>query len=206
MKILVIEDKARHRKSAEKTLAGHDVTITESFDEAMRLLAIRPDEEKVKLFLREAGFPEPHELKDKDQDRRTAYWTAYHRAEYKFLAPIPFEVVLTDMMMPMSQSRVLRLEFYNPIKQVPYGFIITLKAALLGAKFVAMVTDTNHHAEAMSAALDHIDAYYGTATGLNPVFTINGARVAFVHAVFCKAEGEWESCKDWGKILADLTA
>jgi len=143
MKILIIEDKEMHRKSAEVTLASHDVTIVDSFDKAkdqMNLIGVKGSQ-------------------------RT----------------FPYEVVLTDMMMPMCQS-VLTQNF-NPVEQVPYGFVIALKATLCGAKFVAMVTDTNHHKGAMSAALDSLgDSYYRDC--FKPNFTINGAKVMFVHAPF----------------------
>lgn len=137
MRILVIEDKEAHRKSAEETLAGHEITIVDSFDKAMDLLS-------------------------KDST--------------------PFEAVLTDMMMPMSRQ-TLAPGVFNPSEQVPYGFILALKATLCGAKFVAMVTDTNHHQGAMSAAIDHLgQAYY--RNGFKPNFVVNGAKVMFVHTPF----------------------
>lgn len=113
--------------------------------------------------------------------------------------PLPYEAVLTDMMMPMSRS-TLSPESYKHGEQVPYGFAIALRAALRGAKFVAMVTDTNHHMGAMSAALDHLgDMYYQRS--FKPNFSINGATCMFVHTPF--TEG---GSKDWGQVLKDLTA
>jgi hypothetical protein len=94
--------------------------------------------------------------------------------EKELVAEIPdFDVVLTDMKMPMSKQTLGQGIFQHGV-EVPYGFPIVLKAAKAGAKFVAMVTDTNHHQGAMSAAIDHIG---GT-------FTIEGAEVLFVHARF----------------------
>lgn len=163
MRILVVEDKAPHRKSAEETLAGHEVTIVDSFDKAMEILP-------------------------KDS--------------------APFEAVLTDMMMPMSR-KTLAPGVFNPSEQVPYGFIIALKATLCGAKFVAMVTDTNHHEGAMSAAIDHLgQAYY--RDGFKPNFVVNGAKVMFVHTPFvvdvvpkscpsCDGTGRCEYCEGTGK-------
>lgn len=138
-KILVIEDKAMHRESAKATLAGHDVTIVSSFDEAMDLMKLGSDT---------VNF---------------------------------FDVVLTDMMMPMSW-RTLGDSVGN-LGEQPYGFIIALRAALCGAKFIAMLTDTNHHRGPMSAALDHVGgAYYDE--GQKPNFVINDAHVMFVHTPF----------------------
>jgi CheY-like chemotaxis protein len=188
MKILVVEDKQIHQQSARDTLVGHDVTIIDSFDEAMRLLV--------------AGS---------------------------------FEVVLTDMMMPMSRKTLAR-DLYDPEVQVPYGFVIALRAALCGAKFVAMLTDTNHHKSAISAALDHIGG--ASYHAFKPNFEINGAKAMFVHTPFvkdvigkgscywCDGSGSCETShgivkctectngqrdildqvrKDWGRVLADLT-
>ncbi len=216
MKILVIEDKEMHRKSAKLTLAGHEVTIVDSYDKAMELL--QPQME--------------------------------------------FEVVLTDMMLPMSESG-LAYGIFKPSEEVPYGYVIALRAALHGAKFVAMVTDINHHQGAMSSAIDELgnSTYEETFT---PNFVINGAKVMFVHTPFvqkltkdvpcdrcrenpgvcsrcngtgwenepgarpqdcrqcvgtdaigkcsqCKGAGKWDrmdktDAKDWGKVLADLIA
>lgn len=106
----------------------------------------------------------------------------------------PYEVVLTDMMMPMSEKTLVS-EAFNPSEQVPYGFVIALKAALRGAKFVAMVTDTNHHMGAMSAAIDHFGCGTYYTNGCKPNFVINGAKVVFVHAPFVEdAGGPCKSC------------
>lgn len=260
MRILVIEDKEAHRKSAEETLSDHEVTIVKSFDEATDLMKRKIDEGNVQRLLAEAGFPTKPDPKDKD--RWNAYWKAHDEAEAKSVIPFSFEVVLTDMMMPMS-NRTLAPGVFNPSEQVPYGFIIALKATLFGAKFVAMVTDTNHHQGAMSAAIDHLGrAYY--EDGCKPNFVVNGAKVMFVHTPFvqkitkdvpcdrcaenpgvcsncngtglnknpdwkprechscshtdtvgkctqCKGTGRYDrtdtlDTKDWGKVLADLTA
>jgi len=149
MKILVVEDKEMHCKSAEETLQDHELTIINSFEGAMGVM----DEE----------------------------------------GNFPFDVVLTDMMMPMSREK-LASEFFNFGEQVPYGFVIALKAALRGAKFVAMVTDTNHHAGAMSAAIDHLGDCYYRERGFKPNFVVNGAKVMFVHTPFIEEFRKDASC------------
>lgn len=207
MKILVVEDKEMHRRSAEETLAGHEVTIVESFDEAIKLMDRRIDKENVQRLLIEMGFPTRPDSKDKD--RWDAYWRANDEAEAKSVVSFPFEVVLTDMMMPMSRE-TLAPGIFSPGEQVPYGFVIALRAALRGAKFVAMVTDTNHHEGAMSAAMDHLGhAYYHN--GFKPNFVVNGAKVMFVHTPFlhevlgkkacnmCGGSGSCRLCKGTGQ-------
>jgi len=145
----------------------------------------------------------------------------------KILRPWPhnenfdFEVVLVDMMMPMSKETLVP-EAFNADGQVPYGFVLALMAAHRGAKYVAMVTDTNHHEGAMSAALDNLcPSYYDDLSAKYvTLFTIEGAKVVFVHAPFvyrkgskapfehqmecCSMEGCSEEGKDWGRVLKDL--
>ncbi|MFH0874054.1 MAG: hypothetical protein V1846_04440 [Candidatus Komeilibacteria bacterium] len=256
MKILVVEDKEMHRQSARDSLAGHDVTIVDSFDAAMGLMAKKIDDENVTRLMTEAGFPATPDRNGGDEEWK-AFWKAHREAEAKSVVPFPFDVVLTDMMMPMSRQ-TLASEAYHPAEQVPYGFIIALKAAKVGAKFVAMVTDTNHHKGAMSAAIDHLGTSY-YREGFKPNFGVNGAKVMFVHTPFyrevlgqkdceyCYGSGKCQYChgsgqrhdeyvdgecngchedvgkcrtckgtgkqddvrqdrKDWGQVLADLTA
>lgn len=95
-----------------------------------------------------------------------------------------FDVVLTDMTFPIELGGA-----YNPRLATGgegiiahYGFVIALMAALRGAKYIAMITDTSHHAGAMSAALDFIGTHGYYRESFSPNFVINGARVMFVHA------------------------
>lgn len=179
LRILVVEDKASHRKAAEETLSGHELTIVNSFDEAIEIMKEKVDQDNVQRLLVEAGFPE----RPADKALRDAYYKLRDEATAKSTIPFPFDVVLTDMMMPMSRKTIVP-EVFNPEEQVPYGLIIALNAASRGAKYVAMVTDTNHHQGAMSAAIDHLgSAYYHDGT---PSFSVNGAKVLFVHAPFIK--------------------
>ncbi len=111
-----------------------------------------------------------------------------------------FDAVLTDMMMPMSKDG-LAYGTYKPEEQVPYGLILALQAAYRGAKFVAMLTDTNHHNGAMSKALDLLGpAYYDSSDGDSNVatkvkrFEINGAKVVFVHTPFTQTVEKGAVC------------
>lgn len=191
MKILVIEDKAANRKSAEETLGGHEVAIVSSFDEVIKVLEKeRVDEEKVKQSMIDAGFRVQPQVRYGlgMYPRDVEYWRLYREAEQKYVIPFPFEVVLTDMMMPMSYAK-LAPTACNVRGEVPYGFILALRAVMCGAKFVAMVTDSNHHDGPMTAALDLIgEPYYGGYEANNPgelnVFNVNGAKVVFVHSPF----------------------
>jgi CheY-like chemotaxis protein len=217
MKILVVEDKEKHRKSAEETLAGHEVTIVGSFNEAMNLLKRKIDNENVKRLLLEAGHPTKNPYYE-DGAKQKIYEEALFEAKEKSTIPFPFTVVLTDMMMPMSRE-TLAPGVYKPDELVPYGFIIALMAARAGAKFVAVVTDTNHHESAISAATDYLaPSYYRWWHNLHAeeagdapkTFNINDARVVYVHAPFIdEKRANWSDevyAKDWARVLADLTA
>lgn len=112
-----------------------------------------------------------------------------------------FDVVLSDLMLPMSRQ-TLASAAYHPGELVPYGFVLALRASLVGVPYVAVATDINHHKNAVSAALDKLeirDANSYWYDGLRPNFTINGTKAFFVHAPFTKA-----GAKDWGKILEAL--
>ena len=186
MRILVIDDKQKHRDSALQTLKGHELVIASRFDQAMGLLT------------KEAGF----------------------------------DAVLTDMIMP-TQLKPGPRQMYNPDIPAPYGFVIALRAAQLGVRMVAMITDQNHHNGPMSAALDYLSRYYYPEEyiGEHCISTGNGVML-FVHAPvikeymenavchYCNADGSYcTACdengritgnvyhrKDWGKVLGDLVA
>lgn len=187
MKILVIEDSARHQESARQTLVGHDVTIVGSFDEALGATAKYYDyaNKKCKAVLtKENGF----------------------------------DAVLIDLMMPVSNSPTLIREPYKPDDQAPYGMILALLAAERGAKYVAVVTDTNHHDSPMSNAFDQLGPSYYRGSRIIK-YTINGAICTFVHTPFiqvsdagvrpgcemrCICKGDALCSKDWGRVLRDL--
>src|SRR3989338_8860011 len=162
MRILVIDDKQNHRDSALTTLQEYDVTIAASYDEAIKLMEVRYDSAVEEQHLRAAGITKqnPGYVNTEEGKREwKAYWDARRSALNAAEIPFPFEVVLTDMMMPMGDWGTLR-DACDPSQHVPYGFVLALRAAQRGAKLVAMVTDTNHHKGAMSAAIDHIGGSY----------------------------------------------
>jgi hypothetical protein len=70
-------------------------------------------------------------------------------------------------------------------------------AALNGAKYVAVVTDTNHHDHPASAMLDAFDSrcpHEHARKGQPPRFIINGARTGFYRAPMVHVEGT--TCPD----------
>lgn len=191
-RILVVEDDPQHQQSARDTLSGHDVTVVGSFDKAMALMTTRYEDVQRDQILREAGYPEEPRHED-DHLRRKAYLHLLGLILRGVPISFPYEVVLTDMKLPMSRQ-MLHPDAYIEGEQVDYGYVIALRAALCGAKFVAMLTDTNHHKGAMSAALDYL-ATPNYSSGLPPNFTINGATCMFVHAPFVEKRENHAPCQ-----------
>lgn len=86
----------------------------------------------------------------------------------------PFEVVLCDMMMP--PPTYLQRKIWLPNEdQVAIGFPLTLIAVRAGAKYVAMVTETDHHEDPMCAVLEAINGY----DNLHP-FKIDEAKILYL--------------------------
>ena len=197
MKILVIEDKKIHRDSAVQTLAGHEVVIVDSYAKGIEALSTSVDYQLMERLATEAGHGKyPHGSPD---EVKSAWQKVENNLREQARNRPDFDAVLVDMMMPMD-SDTLAPGVFNYKEQVAYGFVLALRACQVGAKYVAMVTDTNHHKAPLSAALDKLgSAYY---SGHEPLFEINGAKALFVHTPFTeKGAGE---AKDWGRVLQHL--
>lgn len=166
-----------HRKAAEETLIGHKLTIVSSFDEAIKVMSTQVDYKELNRLTEQAVGKL---AKDAPQAERTAWYAKQDELKPQVTTTPDFEVVLTDMNMPMSHQTLAPGVFKR--EEVPYGFVLALRAAQIGVKYIAMVTDTNHHKGAMSAALDHLgSAYYSSKE--KPI-EMNGAKVLFLHAPF----------------------
>ena len=112
--------------------------------------------------------------------------TGYEEA-MQILGNEKFDVVLTDLQMPMS-SRTLGSDAFKLGELVPYGILLMIEAAHQGAKCVAVVTDLNHHADWVSAAFDH----FGYSV------QIEGAKVLMMHSPMK------DGAKDWAAALNRL--
>lgn len=108
-----------------------------------------------------------------------------------------FDAVLSDLLMPAS-ARAMAKEGLKYIGQeMPVGFAFTLVAALNGAKYVAVVTDTSHHDHPASAMLDAFESrcpHKYNSSGTPPRFVINGAKVGYYHSPMTPVEGT--TCTD----------
>ena len=112
--------------------------------------------------------------------------TTYRQA-LDALKQVP-DVVLTDLMLPASDETLGpdAIAAYAG-QEMPLGFVIALLAAKAGCARVGVVTDLNHHAHPMSAALDHF----------NQPLDINGAKVVFTNR-------GGEDGKPWRDVLEQL--
>lgn len=112
-----------------------------------------------------------------------------------------FDVVLTDMELP-----IMRTPSFSSVPSdqelAPFGLIIALRAAQVGVKYVAMVTDTNHHQTAMSNAIDMIAPAYFPGDSRSALH-IGTSKVLFVHAK-TEENGQGVRVKQWREVLDGL--
>ena len=105
------------------------------------------------------------------------------------LAKEKFDVVLTDLHLPMSSQ--MMGDKFRLGELVPYGMLLMIEAARRGAKLVAVVTDLSHHEDPFSAAFD----YYSRFS-----VKIEDAKVMMLHARLTV-----NGAKDWADALDRLT-
>ena len=163
MKILVIDDTQAHLDAAKQTLVGHDVTCCATHEEAIKLLS---------------------EGNNRDTSRCCALWKQYmvegihfgdalDKAEVETWLPY-WDVVLTDLLMPAGPMKQAGSGCQYVGQEMAVGWALALTAARTGVKYVAVVTDTNHHYHPASAMLDVFNRHF---------FTIDGARVHMTNHV-----------------------
>lgn len=180
MKVLVIDDKAANREAAKQTLTGHDLTVVGSWDEAVKLLEVRYDEQAIKAKLVAAGFPADGDKLEVEMRRK--WYDEYYKVKETCQVPY-WDAVLSDLLMPASRESMGNdgMKFIG--QEMPVGLVLALLAAKNGAKYVAVVTATNHHDHPASAMLDRLGESYWRDKQ-EPNFVINGAQAMFVHAPF----------------------
>lgn len=90
----------------------------------------------------------------------------------------PFDVVLVDLLMPVSlQEMADQWRFAG--QEMPVGIFLVLLAAKNGAKYVGMLTDSCHHTHPGSACLDAFQEKIDGSTALS----LCGARVLLSNSV-----------------------
>ncbi len=154
MKILVIDDTQAHLDAATQTLSDHEVVLCSSYDEALKLLEQKRDEEKFERLYKE-------------------YAGNYRKATDESLLPY-WDAVLCDLLMPAGKDAQGDKGYQFIGKEMPVGWSLALVAASRGAKYVAVVSDTGHHDHPASAMLDRIN---------NHIFNIDDARVLLTNRI-----------------------
>ena len=179
MKILVIDDTRTNLDAAKQTLAGHELTLAASYDEAYKLL------EKPK------GETQP-----------------------------PFDVVLCDLLMPAGAVEQGTEGQKYIGQEMPVGFALAFMAVLQGAKYVAVVTNLNHHQHPAAALLDrlgsdgldsHADEFVKIRANGVPIGFVNYAPMIGVDGTSCtecggtgkQTERSCRICKGSGKGYRD---
>lgn len=156
MKILVVDDKMTHRKAADAQLGDeHELTLARSYDEGREALTSLTDYDRVQELVRERGLERPgREASDEEQKK----WRAgYNQACADATTHPDFDVVLVDLLMPASRESQGDKGMRYVGQEMPIGvFLAILAAARTGAKFVGLLTDSDHHSHPASACLDEI--------------------------------------------------
>jgi CheY-like chemotaxis protein len=129
MRILVIDDNVNNLLAAKQTLAAHEVTACQSYDEALHLLRAEYVNDEGERF----SYPE----KDAKQ---LPYWDA----------------VLCDLMMPAGKDAQGPKGMKYIGQEMPVGWSLAMVAAKRGAKYAAVASDANHHDHPASAMLDRL--------------------------------------------------
>lgn len=122
-------------------------------------------------------------------------------------APPLFDVVFCDLLMPAGAMGMGTKGMKYVGQEMPVGFALSLMAVLNGAKYVAVVTDTNHHDHPASAMLDPLVSRCpdnNDRRRKETPFVINGSKVAFYHSpeillegtvcLHCDGSGQSETC------------
>lgn len=160
LNILVIDDSVNHQQSARQVLgAEHSLTVVGTHDEALKLLETKRDEAKYETLraqYKEQGVAGYYERAIAES--RLPYWDA----------------VLCDLLMPAGRNAQGGEGLKYVGQEMPIGWSLAITAALRGAKYVAVVTDMNHHSHPASAMLDSMN---------RKVFDLHTAKALFTNDV-----------------------
>jgi CheY-like chemotaxis protein len=185
MKILVIDDTKKHLDAALQTLVGHDVTVCSTHDEALRLLEKQYDNDKQKQLL--------EKYEQSGMKNREAWDKSYLDSELPY-----WDAVLCDLLMPAGRNAQGGEGTKFIGQEMPVGWSLALQAAREGAKYVAVVTDMNHHHHPASAMLDGLNRH---------IFSIDNARLLMTNHIdlvgIIGSECACKQCNGTGKKRFD---
>ena len=151
-----------HRKAAELSLVGHDLTVVGTYDEAQKALLPSTDLKKAEQILPNllakaglaANFDRYGRRGVKASASDAAKYDAADEESMELATTYPaFDVVMTDLMVPASrQAQGAGMKYVG--QEMPLGTTIALLALVAGIKKVAVVTDMSHHDHPASAMFD----------------------------------------------------
>lgn len=107
------------------------------------------------------------------------------------------DVLLCDLMMSAEEHMLSREGLAFLGHEIPIGFILMLRAAQVGVKYAAVVTDTNHHNHPISAAIDWINPAYWDGSDEKCMMIAN-TKTMVAHAPLK------DGAKDWAAVLKVL--
>ena len=120
--------------------------------------------------------------------------------------PHEFEVVLVDLLMPASSEQQGQRGEKFVGQEMPVGIFLALLAANNGAKYVGLITDTDHHSHPASACIDHFRRSINI--GSTKTFFTNSCCTKRVDpnnlAEETDSRENYVRVKNWAKLLNDL--
>jgi|SRR3989344_2524324 len=99
----------------------------------------------------------------KDLSEAIAYLGGFpeHLVEQGKAGEVPYDVVLTDMMFPVGESKgkegVHFTHGFSTSEVAPLGYSLALYASQRGVPYIAIYTDATHHGGPVSATMDLFD-------------------------------------------------
>lgn len=150
----------------------------------MRILVVDDKQEHLQAATSQLG--PAHQVETRDE---------YTEAVALLTEGAPFDVLLSDLLMP-AEPQTLGAEGLRFLgHEIPIGLVLAFRAAAVGVKYVAVITDANHHNHPMSAAIDWINPAYWRQDGTR-LFVVNDTRVLIAHAPMTS-----DGCKNWAEAL-----
>lgn len=166
--VLSVEDPGQIPKNARWIRSSQVLVPLLSYLKEIQLAEQAPAQKRATRAVPKYKMPRPYPIlviDDKKENRELAVdllegnelvvVESYAEAMEVFKSEQFFEIVLTDLYLPMSTYHSAFSDKNFKIGElVPYGLLIMFEATRLGSD-VAIVTDANHHADWLSAALDY---------------------------------------------------
>jgi len=117
-----------------------------------------------------------------------------------------FDVVLTDLLMPVTEKTHGNYEQGLTGQEMPLGIFLALLAIGGGAKYVGLITDANHHKNPLAACLDDFEPYkvLDFIPETKVIFKNYGSTKKFNPKNLAEETDDWDNyvwAKDWVELL-----